>query len=207
MGDKSRRRRNGMSERERFEQMDDKALVAAFSAGEEQAFVAIVDRYKTRLMRLAQSVVHNEQDALDILQEALIKAYRGLSSFRGTSAVYTWLYRIVMNQAIDFVRRRPSVSIESTSDMLRELPDSHAMAEPEREALNAELRETIFAAIDELPRKHREVVLLREVECLSYKEIAEVLGCNEGTVMSRLYYARERLRTALEPYLRDGSHG
>jgi RNA polymerase sigma-70 factor (ECF subfamily) len=187
--------------------MDDTALVEAFRAGDEQGFVEIVDRYKTRLMRLAQSVVHNEDDAFDVLQEALIKAYRGLESFRGTSAVYTWLYRIVMNQAIDFVRRRPSVPIESTSDMLRELPDTRGMAEPDKEALNSELRETIFAAIDELPRKHREVILLREVEGLSYKEIAEVVGCNEGTVMSRIYYARERLRKELEPYLRDGYDG
>jgi RNA polymerase sigma-70 factor (ECF subfamily) len=196
-----------MSERERYREMEDTALVDAFRAGDEEAFVEIVDRYKTRLMRLAQSVVHNEDDALDVLQEALIKAYRGLASFRGTSALYTWLYRIVMNQAIDFVRRRPSVTIESTSDMLRELPDTRGMAEPDRETLNTELRETIFAAIDRLPRKHREVILLREVEGLSYKEIAEVVGCNEGTVMSRLYYARERLRNQLEPYLREGYDG
>ncbi len=183
----------------------DSELVAAFQGGDEQAFVTIVDRYKLRLMRLAQSVVHNEQDALDIVQEALIKVYRKLGAFRGSSSLYTWLYRVVMNHAIDFVRRRPSVAICSSDDLMYELADRDTSTRPDRQALNKELHARIFDAVDSLPEKQRRVVILREVECLSYKEIAEVLGCSEGTVMSRLYYGRERLRALLEPYLRDGS--
>jgi RNA polymerase sigma-70 factor (ECF subfamily) len=183
----------------------DDELVAAFQAGDEQAFVVIVDRYKHRLTRLAHSVVHNEEDALDIVQEALIKVYKGLKRFRSSSTLYTWLYRVVMNHAIDKVRRRAKVVIESTSDMLYELPDSVDTTRPDKEALRAELHQKIFAAVDTLPEKQRTVVLLREVEGLSYKEIAQVTGCSEGTVMSRLYYGREQLRKLLEPYLQDGS--
>ena len=182
----------------------DDILVAAFQAGDERAFVAIVDRYKHRLARLALSVVRNQEDALDVVQDAFIKSYRALKKFRGTSALYTWLYRVVMNHAIDYVRRRPRVVIESENDQLYELPDNVSALRPDREALNAELRSKIFAAVDSLPEKHRQVVILREVEGMSYKEIAEVTGCTEGTVMSRLFYARERLRKKLEPYLRSG---
>ena len=183
----------------------DEELVAAFQAGDEQAFVVIVTRYKHRLARLANSVVRNEEDALDIVQEALIKVYKNLKSFRSSSTLYTWLYRVVMNHAIDKVRRRAKVAVESTSDMLYELPDSVDTSRPDKEALRTELREKIFAAVDTLPVKQKKVILLREVEGLSYKEIAQVTGCSEGTVMSRLYYGREQLRKLLEPYLQDGS--
>jgi RNA polymerase sigma-70 factor (ECF subfamily) len=183
----------------------DEELVAAFQAGDERAFVTIVDRYKQRLARLAMSVVRNQEDALDVVQEALIKSYTALRKFRGSSALYTWLYRVVMNHAIDYVRRRPHVVVSSENDLLGELPDPQTSTRPDREALNAELRGRIYQAVDSLPEKHRQVVLLREIEDLSYKEIAEVIGCNEGTVMSRLFYARERLRQILEPYLRSGT--
>jgi len=183
----------------------DAELVTAFQRGDEQAFVTIVDRYKQRLLRLAMSVVRNQEDALDVLQDALIKVYHNLRTFRQSSALYTWLYRIVMNHAIDYVRRRPQALMESTSELLHELPDHRMSLRPEREALNAELRERIFAAVDALPPKHRQVILLREIEGMSYKDIAAVAGCNEGTVMSRLFYAREQLRQALEPYLKDGT--
>ena len=183
---------------------NDAELVAAFKHGDEQAFVTIVERYKHRLARLAQSVVHNEEDALDIVQESLIKAYHGLQKFRSSSTVYTWLYRIVMNHAIDFVRKMAKASFQSTADMVHELPDLSGTSQPHTEALRAELHRKIFAAVDLLPAKQREVVILREVEGLSYKEIAEVVGCSEGTVMSRLYYARDQLRKLLEPYITHG---
>lgn len=182
----------------------DEALVVAFQAGDERAFVAIVDRYKHRLARLALTVVRNQEDALDVVQDAFIKSYRALKKFRGTSALYTWLYRVVMNHAIDHLRSRPRVTIESETDRVYELPDTANAVRPDREALNAELREKIFAAVDSLSEKHRRVVILREIEGMSYKEIAEVTGCTEGTVMSRLFYGREQMRKKLEPYLRSG---
>ncbi len=181
----------------------DEMLVIAFQKGDESAFEEIVNRYKLRLMRLAQSVVHNEEDAWDILQEALIKVYKKLGNFKGDSKLYTWLYRVVMNQAIDKVRRRPKVLIMSSEELLHEMSDKSANSRPDKRVLNKELREHIFSAIDSLPEKHKKVVLLREVEDLSYKEIAGILNCSEGTVMSRLYYAREKLRELLEPYLKE----
>lgn len=182
----------------------DAELVAAFQHGDEQAFTVIVERYKHRLYRLALSVVRNEDDAMDVLQDSLVKAYHGLRAFRQSSTLYTWLYRIVMNHAIDHVRRRPHVHIESTADLPREIPDPSLSVRPDRELLNTELRERIFAALDALPPKHRQVIILRELEGMSYKDIAKVLKCSEGTVMSRLFYARERLRHALQPYLTHG---
>ena len=179
----------------------DRELVAAFQDSDEDAFVALVERYKHRLFRLALSVVRNDADADDVVQDALIKAYHGLAGFRRASKVYTWLYRIVMNQAIDYVRRRPDASIESTDEMLREVPDSRHGDRPDSSALNEELTGRIFTAIDGLPEKQRRVILLREVEGMSYRDIADTVGCSEGTVMSRLYYARERVREELGPYL------
>jgi len=160
----------------------DEMLVTAFQNNDETAFEEIVNRYKIRLMRLAQSVVHNEEDAWDILQEALIKVYKKLKSFKGESKLYTWLYRIVMNQAIDKVRSRPKVSITSTDELLHEMADKSTNSQPDKRAMNKELREQIFSAINSLPVKHKKVIILREVEDLSYKEIAEILKCSEGTI-------------------------
>lgn len=184
------------------EERSDEQLVTAFQAGEEPAFAVLVDRYKARLLRLAQSVLHDEEEAKDVLQDALIKVYHALGKFRGASSVYTWLYRIVMNQAIDHVRRRPEHAPEALDAHEYHLADASSATRPDKEMLRNELHQHIFAAVDELPVKHRETVLLREVEGLSYKEIAGVMKCSEGTVMSRLFYARERLREKLTPYLK-----
>ena len=187
------------------EDQSDEELVTAFQEGNEQAFVTVVNRYKHRLTRLAWSVVHNEDDAMDVVQEAFIKVYKKLHAFRGSSKLYTWLYRIVMNHSIDYVRRRPSAVIMPSDDLPHELADTDKSTRPDEHALNVELRERIFQAVDKLPEKQKKTILLREVEDLSYNEIAEIMNCSVGTIMSRLYYGRERLRALLEPYLRDGS--
>ena len=181
----------------------DEQLVDDFKNGDEKAFVTIINRYKTRLTRLAWSVVRNEDDAMDIVQDSFIKVYRKLHSFRGASKLYTWLYRIVMNHAIDYVRKRPNATIIPVDEMLREPPEKDKSNRPDYHLLNEELHQKIFEAVDKLPEKQKRVVLLREVEDLSYNEIADVLGCSVGTVMSRLFYAREKLRTLLEPYVVD----
>lgn len=182
---------------------EDQKLVEDFQNGDESAFVVLVERYKHRLFRIALSVVRSHDDAEDVLQDALVKVYHGLNSFRSASKVYTWLYRIVMNKAIDYVRKRPHVAFEPQEEMLYELPDQRHDKQPDHAALSNELNDAIFAAIDDLPEKQRRVILLREVEDLSYGEIADIVGCSEGTVMSRLYYARERVREALTPYLEN----
>ncbi len=183
----------------------DEQLVYAFRNGDEKAFTEIVFRYKHRLTRLAWSVVHNEDDAMDVVQESFIKVYRKLHSFQGTSKLYTWLYRIVMNHSIDYVRKRPAAIIVPVDEMLREPASKDKSMRPDINLLNKELNKRIFEAVDELPEKQKKTVILREVEDLSYNEIAEIMGCSVGTVMSRLYYAREKLRDILEPYVKDGS--
>ncbi len=186
-------------------EITDEQLVQNFKNGDEKAFVSIIKKYKTRLTRLAWSVVRNEDDAMDVVQDSFIKIYRKLHSFRGASKLYTWLYRIVMNHAIDYVRKRPRAVILPVDELLREPPEKDKSNRPDFKLLNDELHTKIFEAVDKLPEKQKQVVLLREVEDLSYNEIAETLGCSVGTVMSRLYYAREKLRTLLEPYIKDGS--
>ena len=181
----------------------DEELVSAFQKGDETAFVKIVNRYKQRLTRLAWSVVHNEDDAMDVVQEVFIKIYRKLHSFRRSSKLYTWLYRIVMNHSIDYVRKRPSAIITHSDEMQYELADNDKSMRPDVHMLNLELRDKIFSAVDKLPKKQRKTVVLREVEDLSYNEIAEIMDCSVGTVMSRLYYARERLRKLLKPYINE----
>ena len=187
------------------QERSDAELVAAFQGGDEQAFVDIVERYKLRLVRLAHSVVHEEEEARDVVQDALIKVYHKLPAFRGESSLYTWLYRIVMNHAIDSVRRRRGHLTEPIDEAVHQLADLRDGIRPDKEALRGELRQMIFAAVDELPEMHRRTILLREVEDLSYKEIADVMKCTIGTVMSRLFYARERLRAKLTPYLQENA--
>ena len=183
----------------------DEQLVDAFKNGDEKAFEIIIYRYKHRLTRLAWSVVHNEDDAMDIVQESFIKVYRKLHSFQGTSKLYTWLYRIVMNHSIDYVRKRPSAVIVSVDEMLHEPASRDKSMRPDINLLNKELNKKIFEAVDKLPEKQKKAVILREVEDLSYNEIAEIMSCTVGTVMSRLYYAREKLREILKSYVEDGS--
>jgi len=183
----------------------DEQLVDAFKNGDEKAFEIIIYRYKHRLTRLAWSVVHNEDDAMDIVQESFIKVYRKLHSFQGTSKLYTWLYRIVMNHSIDYVRKRPSATIVPVDEMLHEPASKDKSMRPDINLLNKELNKKIFEAVDKLPEKQKKAVILREVEDLSYNEIAEIMSCTVGTVMSRLYYAREKLREILKPYVEDGS--
>ena len=183
----------------------DEQLVDAFRNGDEKAFETIIYRYKHRLTRLAWSVVHNEDDAMDIVQESFIKVYRKLHSFQGTSKLYTWLYRIVMNHSIDFFRKRPKAVMVPVDDMLREPESKDKSMIPDMNLLNKELNTKIFEAVDELPEKQKKTVMLREVEDLSYNEIAEIMDCSVGTVMSRLYYAREKLRDILKPYVRPES--
>jgi len=187
------------------QEKSDEQLVNDFKNGDESAFVTIMNRYKLKLTRLAWSVVHNEDDAMDIVQDSFIKIYRKLQSFRGTSKLYTWLYRIVMNHSIDYIRKRPKAVIIPVDEMLREPPSKDKSTQPDVRLLNEELHQKIFEAVDKLPAKQKQVILLREVEDLSYNEIADIIGCSVGTVMSRLFYAREKLRTLLEPYIKDGS--
>jgi len=195
-----------MSERE-----IDQKLVVRVQQGDKKAFDLLVLKYQLRLSKLVSRFLRNQSDVPDVVQESFIKAYRALPNFRGESAFYTWLYRIAINTAKNHLvsqsRKNPANSIDvqdaedyGASEWLKEY------ASPEREALASELEATIQQAMGDLPSDLREAITLREIEGLSYEDIAEVMDCPIGTVRSRIFRAREAIDSKLEPILDDNSH-
>jgi RNA polymerase sigma-70 factor (ECF subfamily) len=188
------------------EQNTDQALVERVQSGDKKAFDLLVLKYQQRIMKVLSRYVRDPSEVQDLAQEAFIKAYRALPNFRGDSAFYTWLYRIAINTAKNFVvaqgRRPPNDDIEATEaeqyDGESALKD---YASPEREALRDEIRETVFKAIDELPEDLKTAITLRELEGMSYEEIADAMDCPIGTVRSRIFRAREAIDEQLRPLL------
>lgn len=180
---------------------DDAAVVERARAGDHEAFRVLVERYQGRLFRLALRVLRDEEQARDAVQDAFLKVYRSLDRFEGRSSFYTWVYRLVMNQCLDARRRdRSDRHVEFEDERSVELrPEAADRAEPEpaAELERGELRGQMQRAIAGLPQDARRTFLLREVDGLSYAEIARSLRIPKGTVMSRLHYARRRLRAAL----------
>ena len=179
--------------------IDETELIRRAKRGDRQAFGVLVERYQRRVVGVALAVVHNPDDALELAQETFVRAFENLSSFESRSSFSTWLYRIAANLAIDFRRREGRhtfVRGEEAENEIDRLPNStgDSFAEFSRGELNQRLR----AALHELTPEHRAVILLREVEGLSYDEISDILHCPRGTVMSRLHYARNRLRAILK---------
>lgn len=174
--------------------------------GDRAAFQELVERYQRRIVSLALGMVHNPEDAMEIAQETFIKAFENIGNFKGESSVYTWLYRIAVNKAIDFrrkQRRQATVSFDNPRpDLDREQSYEESLREerpfgPDQQAQAHEVGARVAEAIDELTPDHKAVILLREVEGLSYDEISRVMQCSKGTVMSRLHYARKRLQKKL----------
>jgi RNA polymerase sigma-70 factor (ECF subfamily) len=185
-----------MKEREQGGVPDD-ALIRTTLAGDDSAFGELVERYKGRAFAVAVGIVGDGDDARDVVQDSFIKAYYKLKEFRFGSNFYTWFYRLVVNQAID--RWRKSARSAEASP-----PDSFAYPRtPEDLARDRELGDALQRAVDALPEYHRAVIVLREVDGMAYDEIAKVLGCSVGTVMSRLHYARGKLKESLKSH-REG---
>jgi RNA polymerase sigma-70 factor (ECF subfamily) len=188
----------------------DLEAVRAAQAGDRGAFDALVERHKDIVYAVAYRFAKDPDLALDLSQDVFIRAYRGIRSFKGKSSFSTWLYRIAMNTCIDYTRKRSrSVDSLAVSEEVAEYAGSEPIVaqlprQPGDDALSSELGEQIQKAIDLLPEYHRSVFVLYEIEGLSYKDIAEVVGCSIGTVMSRLHYARKKLRTMLAPYVEGG---
>jgi RNA polymerase sigma-70 factor (ECF subfamily) len=187
---------------------DDAALIERCRAGDVAAFEPLVEKYRQRVWRLAYNILRDREEAWDVAQEAFIRAYQALPSFRGQSAFYTWLYRIVMNVAADRARSRGAqgrafgTERVPEEDWERVLPDQNPGDEaPDAAAARREARQKIVRALDTLPEHHRKIVMLSDLEGLSYREIADTLEIPMGTVMSRLHNARKRLRDALKPLL------
>ncbi len=180
---------------------DETELLALARQGDREAFGTLVKRYERRVVGVALSVVHNQDDALELAQETFVRAFENLRSFESRSSFSTWLYRIAANLAIDFWRREGRYNVlrgEDAEDVLRRLPSSRG--DSFRAASQSELGEKLSKALEQLTPEHRAVILLREVEGLSYDEISEALQCPRGTVMSRLHYARNRLRGILKDF-------
>ncbi len=196
---------------ERDKRKLDLEQVKAAQAGDRDAFDALIERYKDVVYAVAYRFARDPDLALDLAQDVFIRAYKGIRSFGGRSSFSTWLYRIAMNTCIDYTRKHSrsvaSLSVpEEVADFADTLPGERGpFLDPAESALSGELGEQIERAIDALPPYHKSVFVLYEIEGLSYKEIAEVVGCSIGTVMSRLHYARKKLRAMLAPYVDAGN--
>jgi RNA polymerase sigma-70 factor (ECF subfamily) len=186
-------------------EIDERALIRRCIAGDASAFEPLVEKYRQRVWRLAYQVLHDREEAWDVAQEAFVRAFHSLPSFRGQSAFYTWLFRITVNVATDRHRQRGAQARAfgpervTEEEWARTTPDPGGG--PEQQAARKEQRERIRHALDALPPKARTIIMLSDVEGLSYREIAEVLNCPIGTVMSRLHNARKRLKGLLGPML------
>ena len=182
---------------------EDREVVRRVQAGDTEAFEVLVEKYKRKAFRLAYGVLRDQEEALDVAQEAFVKAFRSLPKFKGESAFYTWLFRITMNVALDRKRQRTARAKSlGTDDVPPEEWERTAVAtdaSPDDEAESAERRVRIGRALETLPEHHRSIIILSDIEGLSYREIAEVLAIPMGTVMSRLHNARKRLRVVLGP--------
>jgi len=185
----------------------DLELVKRVQTGDKRAFDILVLKYQQKVINLVNRYMHDQDLSMDVAQEAFIKAYRGLKNFRGDSAFYTWLYRIAINTAknhlVSKARRMPTTDIDAQeaeqydgADALRHI-DS-----PEHETLKGEVHRTIVVAIDTLPQDLRTAITLRELEGLSYEEIAITMDCPIGTVRSRIFRAREAIEKELKPLVK-----
>jgi len=184
----------------------DQALVERVQQGDKHAFDLLVSRYQHRIIKLVSRFVRDRDDAMDVAQEAFIKAYRALANFRGESAFYTWLYRIAINTAKNYLTaagRRPAES-ELTNDEGEQLPLDELIPDtetPETSLQVEQMKQIIFDTIERLPEDLRTAILLREMDGLSYEDIAAAMDCPVGTVRSRIFRAREVIDGKLKPLL------
>jgi RNA polymerase sigma-70 factor (ECF subfamily) len=182
--------------------LDDIRLVEGLKKGTEEAFEELLDRYEGKIFNAVLRIVKNRSDAEDVVQEAFLKTLRHIESFNFQAGIYTWIYRIAVNSALDCRKKKmrtQAVSLHLDEERTFELPSNEAdpSAAPEQD----EMARLLLAALDELPEKYRTILILREFEDLSYEEISQVLECSKGTVESRLFRARERLRKKMERHI------
>jgi RNA polymerase sigma-70 factor (ECF subfamily) len=189
-------------------QPDEAVLVKRARQGDLGAYDELIHRYQERIYATVYHMTSNHEDANDLAQEAFIKAYQALKSFKGGSSFYTWVYRIAVNKTINFLKQRKNKAHMSLDDLdfnAEHDPELVALVSdktPRREVNLAELHEKLNAAMQKLSEPHRLVVTLHDVQGLSHEEIAEIMECNIGTVRSRLFYARQQLQAYLSDYLK-----
>lgn len=184
---------------------EDRGLIARAQTGDQAAFRSLVDRHQRRAFAIAVGLVRDENDAREIVQEAFLRVYKGLPTFEGGSSFFTWLYRIVTNLAIDLMRKpgRKSAELDESRNVSDDAEGELALvsridgADPIDVVRRKEMAARIQTALDALPWYHRAVILMREVEGMSYEEMAEAMGVSKGTIMSRLFHARQKMQRAL----------
>ncbi len=190
---------------------DDLTLVKRVRSGDQRAFKLLVERYQRKIYAVALGMVKDKEEAYDIAQEAFVKVYKYLDHFKGDASFYTWLYRIAVNICIDVLRRKGAMKVEHVElDETIQMDTSEANigalgtrlgTNPQKSALRKELAEKIQEALEQVPEKHRAILLLREIEGMSYEDLARTLKIPKGTVMSRLFHARAKVQKILSEYL------
>ncbi len=189
---------------------NDLALVERVQSGDREAFRELVERYQRKVYSICYGMLKDSEASLDVSQEVFIKVFRYLEKFNRDSSFYTWLYRITVNMCIDHIRKNGRVQRVEYDDRLshdgESAGDEHIMPSklglhPDQVYGRKELRQKMLEALETLSEKHRTILILREVEGLSYEEMADVLNISKGTVMSRLYHARRYFQEALQDYL------
>jgi RNA polymerase sigma-70 factor (ECF subfamily) len=183
----------------------DHELVARCQTGDTSAFNELITRYRQRCFSMIYQMVRNEDDAWDLAQDGFVRAWRSIGHFKGQSSFYTWLYRVMTNVALDWLRKKHIQGAQEFDDTvgLRRIEPGAVTApkeplEPSQRLADGEIRARINEAIEKLSPEHRTAVVLREIEGLEYTEIAETMDCSIGTVMSRLFYARKKLQSLLQ---------
>jgi RNA polymerase sigma-70 factor (ECF subfamily) len=189
----------------------DQQLVERAQRGDKRAFDLLVVKYQRKLARLLSHFIHDAAEVEDVTQETFIKAYRSLSSFRGDSAFYTWLYRIGINAAKNFLvaqkRRASTTTNEFDIEVAENFEEGSQLRElntPENELMSKQIAQTVHQALQALPEELRSAITLREIEGLSYEEIASIMSCPTGTVRSRIFRAREAIADKLQSVMEIG---
>ncbi|MEQ1775044.1 MAG: RNA polymerase sigma factor RpoE [Burkholderiales bacterium] len=188
----------------------DQQLVERAQRGDKHAFELLVIKYQRKLVRLLSRFIRDTSEVEDVAQEAFIKAYRALPNFRGDSAFYTWLYRIGINTAKNYLvamGRRAPTSTSMDAEEAEDLGESELLQDvntPENQLMSKQVAETVNQTLEKLPEELRTAITLREMEGLSYEEIASIMNCPIGTVRSRIFRAREAIATQLKPMLDTG---
>lgn len=190
---------------------DDLTLVKRVRNGDQRAFKLLVERYQRKVYAVALGMLKDREEAMDVSQEAFVKVYKYLDHFKGDASFYTWLYRITANICIDIIRKRAGAggeAVEFDETMPMDVSQANIGAlgsrlgtNPQKSALRRELAEKIQEALAAVPEKHRAILLLREVEGMSYEDLSRTLDIPKGTVMSRLFHARAKVQKILSQYL------
>lgn len=193
-------------EQRQKEAEEDRALIAKAQAGDMAAFRQLVERHQRRAYGIALALVKDENDARELVQDAFLRVYKSLNSFQGSSSFFTWLYRIITNLSIDLLRRPGHRAAELDESRLELEEDQEALfpflsrvdgSDPVDVVRRKEIGARLQTALDSLPAYHRGVIVMREIEGLSYEEMAQAMGVSKGTIMSRLFHARQKLQKAL----------